>query len=128
MKIYLSDRFVLPLPEGHRFPISKYGLLRQQVQAANLVAPEEIQTAPPVSDEEILRVHTREYWERVVNGQLSEKEIRRIGFPWSNEMVERTRRSVGATLQACRAALAEGFAASLAGGTHHAYADHGEGY
>jgi acetoin utilization deacetylase AcuC-like enzyme len=128
MKIFLSDRFVLPLPEGHRFPISKYTLLRQRVQDARLVAENDLQTAPPVSDAEVLRVHTQHYWSRVVSGTLTDKEIRRIGFPWSPEMVERTRRSVGATIQASRSALNDGFSASLAGGTHHAYPDHGEGY
>jgi acetoin utilization deacetylase AcuC-like enzyme len=128
MKIFLSDRFILPLPEGHRFPISKYTLLRQCVEDARLVAENDLQTASPVSDAEVLRVHTQLYWSRVVSGTLTDKEIRRIGFPWSPEMVERTRRSVGATIQASRSALNDGFSASLAGGTHHAYPDHGEGY
>lgn len=128
MKIFLSDQFHFPLPEGHRFPVNKYALLRQRVQEANLVDPYDLQVAPPATEEEILRVHTPQYWHRVVTGTLTEKEIRRIGIPWSPEMVERTRRTTGATLQACRAALIDGFAASLAGGTHHAYPDHGEGY
>ena len=128
MKIYYSDQFVLPLPPDHRFPLAKYALLRQRVQESQIVAPENLLPAPPAADEEILRVHTAEYWQKVVSGGLSAKEIRRIGFPWSPEMVERTRRSVGGSLAACRAALQDGFAAHLAGGTHHAYPDHGEGY
>lgn len=128
MKIYYSDHVILPLPEGHRFPISKYGLLRERVLNAGFVPPQDLVVSPPASDEEILRVHTAEYWNKVVSGTLSEKEIRRIGFPWSPGMVERTRRSVGGTIGACRAALADGLAANLAGGTHHAYADHGEGF
>ncbi len=128
MQIFYSDHFTMPLPDGHRFPMPKYMLLGQRVRQAGLVPPEDLHEAPAAGDEDILRVHLPEYWDRVVNGTLSEKEIRRIGFPWSPGLVERTRRSVGGTLAACRAALQEGFAANLAGGTHHAYPDHGEGY
>jgi acetoin utilization deacetylase AcuC-like enzyme len=128
MKLFYSDHVTLPLPEGHRFPMPKYQMLHQQVRAATLVPLQDLRPAPPAKDEEILRVHLADYWEKVISGTLSEKEIRRIGFPWSPGLVERTRRSVGGTLAACRAALQEGFAANLAGGTHHAYPDHGEGY
>jgi len=81
-----------------------------------------------VCDEEILRAHEEGYLRRVVDGSLTEKEVRRIGFPWSKRMVERSRRASGGTLGACLAALEEGFAANLAGGTHHAFAGRGEGY
>jgi acetoin utilization deacetylase AcuC-like enzyme len=128
MKIFYSDHFVLPLPEGHRFPMPKYSLLRQRVIEAQLVPTEDLRIPEPAVDEQILLVHDAEYLARVKAGLLSEKEIRRIGFPWSPEMVERSRRSVGGTLGACRAALQEGIAVNLAGGTHHAYPDHGEGY
>jgi acetoin utilization deacetylase AcuC-like enzyme len=128
MKIFYSDHVPLPLPDGHRFPAPKYRLLAERVRSARLVPPEDLLPAPPAGDRDILRVHLREYWEKVVTGTLDAKEIRRIGFPWSLELVERTRLSVGGTLAACRAALEEGFAANLAGGTHHAYPDHGEGY
>ncbi len=128
MLIFTSDHIVLPLPEGHRFPMPKYRLLHMRVREAAIVPPENIHVSPPASDEEILRVHLPEYWDKVVNGTLSEKELRRIGFPWSPGLVERTRRSAGGTIAACREALACGFAANLAGGTHHAYPDHGEGY
>ena len=128
MKIFYSDHFVLPLPAGHRFPMPKYQLLHQRVRDFNLVPPEDLLEAPAAVDEDILRVHLPEYWEKVTAGTLSEKEIRRMGFPWSPGLVERTRRSVGGTIAASRAALQEGFAANLAGGTHHAYPDHGEGY
>jgi acetoin utilization deacetylase AcuC-like enzyme len=128
MKIFKTDHFLLPLPEGHRFPVSKYALLRQRVEAANLVPPEDLVEAPAASDDEITRAHTAEYLRRVKNGELTEKELRRIGFPWSPQMVERSRRSSGATIAAARAALCEGMAINLAGGTHHAFADRGEGY
>jgi acetoin utilization deacetylase AcuC-like enzyme len=128
MKIFYSDHFVLPLPAGHRFPMSKYSRLRQRVVEAKLVLAEDLRVPEPAHDEQILLAHDAGYLQRVKAGALSEKEIRRIGFPWSPEMVERSRRSVGGTLGACRAALQDGIAVNLAGGTHHAYADHGEGY
>ncbi len=128
MKIFRTDEFVLPLPEGHRFPITKYGLLRQRVEAAGITQPDGLCLAPAATDDEILRVHTVEYLRRVKQGELTDKELRRIGFPWSPQMVERSRRSSGATIAAARAALLDGMAANLAGGTHHAFPDRGEGY
>jgi acetoin utilization deacetylase AcuC-like enzyme len=129
VKVFYSDHFLLPLPQGHSFPIEKYARLRQRIDsAARQGAAFELVESPPASDAQLLRVHTPEYLEKVWTGGLSEKEMRRIGFPWSAEMVARSRRSVGGTIEACRAALDEGAAANLAGGTHHAYPDHGEGY
>ena len=128
MKVFYSDHFVLPLPAGHRFPMAKYSMLRTRVAAAGICGPGEMRVPRPVSDEEILRAHERGYLRRVVDGTLTRKEMRRIGFPWSERMVERSRRASGGTLGACLAALEEGFAANLAGGTHHAFADRGEGY
>lgn len=127
MKFFYTDQFVLPLPAGHRFPMAKYRLLRERV-AAQLVPPGELRTPCAASDEQLLLAHRRDYVTRVARGELTPAEIRRIGFPWSPEMVERSRRSSGATIEACRAALADGYAANLAGGTHHAFADAGEGY
>ena len=128
MKVLYSDRFIVPLPEGHRFPMPKYSLLRQRVFDSGLIAPEDFIEAQPATDEQLLRVHTPEYLEKVVNGRLTEREIRRIGLPWSPGLVERSRRSVGSTIAACRIAMREGIAVNLAGGTHHAYPEHGEGY
>ena len=128
MKAFYSDHFVLPLPEGHRFPMGKYSMLREKVLACQLIPPEDLVIPEAASDEQILRAHSETYLERVKTGTLSEREIRRIGFPWSLEMVERSRRSVGGTIQACRAALGDSISANLAGGTHPAYPDHGEGF
>ncbi len=108
--------------------MAKYSMLREKVARANICGPDELRVPRPVSDEEILRAHEDGYLRRVVDGALSEKEVRRIGFPWSKRMVERSRRASGGTLGACLAALEEGFAANLAGGTHHAFAGRGEGY
>src|SRR5829696_2569595 len=128
MKVFYSDHFVLPLPEDHRFPMVKYSMLRERVARDGICGPGELSTPRAVTDEEILRSHVPGYLKRVVSGTLTDKEMRRIGFPWSEKMVERSRRASGGTLGACLAALDEGFAANLAGGTHHAFSDRGEGY
>jgi acetoin utilization deacetylase AcuC-like enzyme len=128
MKIYYHDQFVLPLPAGHRFPMDKYWRLRQAIMAAGLQPPPELLTPAAATDEELARAHSPDYVRRVVAGQLSPGEIRRLGFPWSPQLVERSRRSVGSTIAAGRAALVEGVAVNLAGGTHHAGPDFGEGY
>ena len=125
MKVFYTDGFTLPLPDGHRFPIRKYALLRQRVAEAGLG---ELHVPHAAIDEELLRAHDADYVRRVASGELTDKELRRIGLPWSPQMVERSRRSVGATIETCRAALEDGAGVSLAGGTHHAYRDHGEGY
>jgi acetoin utilization deacetylase AcuC-like enzyme len=128
MKVFYSDQFVLPLPEGHRFPMKKYSMLRERVYEEGICGPGELRIPHPVTDEEILRAHDPAYLKKVVSGTLTDKEMRRIGFPWSKRMVERSRRASGGTLDACRVALEEGLAANLAGGTHHAFADRGEGF
>jgi acetoin utilization deacetylase AcuC-like enzyme len=128
MKIFYTDHFVLPLPEGHRFPMAKYSLLRQRVIESGLIHAGEMIVAEVASDAQLLRAHDADYVRRVEAGQLTEAEVRRIGFPWSVGMVERSRRSSGATIAASRAALTEGVAVNLAGGTHHAFRDAGEGY
>lgn len=128
MRAFYSDQFVLPLPEGHRFPMAKYRLLRDRLA---LELPEvAMAVAGPASDGELALVHTPSYVQSVVQGTLSAAAQREIGFPWSEAMVERSRRSVGATVMAARAVLfgAEGVSANLAGGTHHAYADRGSGF
>lgn len=128
MRAFYSDVFVLPLPAGHRFPMAKYAGLRERVLAEGVLRPEDLHLPDAASDEQILRAHDLDYLYRVQNGLLTAKEIRRIGFPWSPEMVERSRRSAGATIAACRAAFEDGVSVNLAGGTHHAFRDHGEGY
>lgn len=128
MKIFYADHFVLPLPEGHRFPMQKYSLLRERVTDAGLSGGEALIEPHAATDEELLRAHDGDYVARVTRGHLMHAEVRRIGFPWTPQMVERSRRSAGATMEACRAALQEGVGVNLAGGTHHAFRDHGEGY
>ena len=126
LKAFYSDEYVLPLPAGHRFPMRKYRLTRDLAVAAvprlELVRPE------AASRGTLELVHTPAYVDAVFEGALTAAQQREIGFPWSTAMVERSRRSVGATLDAARVALDEGVAVNLAGGTHHAYADKGSGF
>lgn len=128
MKVFYSDQFVLPLPDGHRFPMVKYSMLRERVIQSGICGPGELRVPDAVTDEEILRAHETDYLHRVVTGTLTPKEVRRIGFPWTERMVERSRRASGGTIGACRAALEDSVAANLAGGTHHALSGRGEGY
>ncbi|MDO8319751.1 histone deacetylase [Rhodoferax sp.] len=126
MQAFYSDHFVLPLPPGHRFPMAKYAMLRATI--ARQLPEVALLEAPVASDGQLALVHTPDYIESLVRGQISAAALREIGFPWSEFMVERARRSVGATVAAVRAALQTGVAANLAGGTHHAYADKGGGF
>lgn len=128
MKVFYSDHFVLPLPEGHKFPMVKYSMLRERVESSGICEPGELRVPEAATDGQILRAHDRDYLERAKAGELTEKEVRRIGFPWSERMIERSRRASGGTIGACLAALDEGFSANLAGGTHHALAHRGEGF
>ncbi|MFN7209172.1 MAG: histone deacetylase [Aggregatilineales bacterium] len=128
MRAFYTDIFVLPLPEGHRFPMAKYRLLRERLLESGVIAPERLCVPHAATDAELLRAHDADYLRRVQNGELSPQEIRRIGFPWTPSMVERSRRSSGATIEACYAALQDGVAVNLAGGTHHAFRDRGGGY
>ncbi len=126
MKAFFSDRYVLPLPPGHRFPMAKYAWLRERVERE--LPGVRLREPRAATDAELLHAHDADYVRRVSHGELSAAEQRAIGFPWSAQMVERSRRSVGATLGACAAANAEGVAVNLAGGTHHAQSDRGQGY
>ena len=128
MKVFYTDRFALPLTPGHTFPAEKYALLRERVERSGMVAPEDLREPRAATDEEILRVHHADYVQKVVDGGLSALEIRALGLPWSPELVERSRRSCGATIEAAEWALREGVAVNLAGGTHHAFPDRGAGY
>jgi acetoin utilization deacetylase AcuC-like enzyme len=126
VRIFYSDHYVLPLPPGHRFPMSKYARLRERVLGSHLAGHCEV--SPAATDDEIRRAHDESYLQRVFAGTLSTMEQRRIGFPWSPQMAERSRRTSGATIAAARAALQDGTAVNLAGGTHHAFRDRGEGF
>lgn len=128
VRAFYSDHFVLPLPEGHRFPMAKYSSLRARIIAERIIDPAGLHEAPAASWEELCLVHTAAYVDAIATGTVGRDIQRRIGFPWSPAMVERSRRSVGATIAAARTAREDGVSANLAGGTHHAFADRGEGY
>ena len=128
MKVFYCDLYSLRLPPGHTFPMAKYRLLGERVRRSGRVRPEDLVCPPAATEEEILRVHTPAYFLRLTRGGLSASEVRRIGLPWSPALVSRARHSAGATIAACRAALEEGAAVNLGGGTHHAHPDHGQGY
>ncbi|MBU4518938.1 MAG: histone deacetylase, partial [Gammaproteobacteria bacterium] len=127
MHAFYADHFILPLPSGHRFPMAKYGRLRERLTAE--LPQVRLGQALPASDGELALVHLPAFIRAIQSGTLDAAAQREIGFPWSPAMAERARRSVGATIQACRHAMAgEGLAANLAGGTHHAYAHKGSGF
>jgi acetoin utilization deacetylase AcuC-like enzyme len=125
MRAFAHDVFTYPLPPGHRFPLAKYRLVREAVEVLPGV---HVAGTEPATREELLLAHEPGYLGRVEAGELSRREQLALGLPWSPELVERARRSAGATLAAARAALEEGVAANLGGGTHHAFPDAGRGF
>jgi acetoin utilization deacetylase AcuC-like enzyme len=132
MKAFYADQFVLPLPQGHRFPMGKYRLLRDWL--AHGLPQVQLTVAPPASDGELALCHAPSYIHGIATGSIAPALMREIGFPWSEAMAERARRSVGASIEAARSSLGwaagrpAGLAANLAGGTHHSYADKGGGF
>jgi len=129
MKAFFCPTFELPLPEGHAFPMAKYRRLYERVRDHAGRWGVTLHEPVSASDEALRRVHCPDYIERVRSGTLSPQEQRRIGFPWSEAMAKRARRTVGGTIAALEAALrGDGIAVNLAGGTHHAAFDRGGGY
>ena len=123
-----SAKYSFPLPDGHRFPIAKYTLLRDRVIAEGIVDRERLHDPAPVSREDLLSVHTSDYVDSFTGGRLGADAERRLGFPWSPALVERSYRAAGGTLEAAAFAVEHGVAMNLAGGTHHAFPSHGEGF
>ena len=129
MKAFYCHQFELPLPDGHAFPMAKYRLLFERVSANAEFLDIELIEPQAAGDDDLLRVHCPDYVRRMRDGAVSANDMRRIGFPWSPMMVERSRRSSGASMQALVSALTgDGVAVNLAGGTHHAAYDRGGGY
>jgi acetoin utilization deacetylase AcuC-like enzyme len=128
LHVWSSAKYTFPLPTGHRFPISKYGLLRDRVVAEGIVPADRVHDPARVDLDDLRLVHTDDYIDRFTNGTLTESEVRRLGFPWSEGLVERSYRAAGGTSEAARHALDHGIAMNLAGGTHHAFPSHGEGF
>ena len=124
MKAFAHDVYTYPLPPGHRFPLAKYRLVREGAEEIGI----DVRPARAALDDELGRTHSADWIGRVEAGELERREELALGLPWSPELVERSKRSVGATLLATEAALAEGVAANLGGGTHHAFAESGRGF
>lgn len=120
--------YYIPLPEGHPFPMPKYRLVFQYLIARALIDERALMLPGEASLVDIGRVHAADYIDKLVRGTLSAAEVRRLGVPWSARLWRRSRLAVQGTLEAARAALADGLAANLAGGTHHAFPDHAEGF
>ena len=128
MRAWSSADYDVPLPEGHRFPARKYRLIREAVIARGILPRDQVLTPERCPRGELARVHTDRYLDAMAHGTLGEAEQRRLGFPWSQGLIERSTRTVQGTVEAARDALADGAGVNLAGGTHHAFPDHGEGF
>jgi acetoin utilization deacetylase AcuC-like enzyme len=128
LTVWSSARYTFPLPHGHRFPVAKYAMLREAVIAEGIVAADRVLDPERVELSALELVHSPDYLRRFSAGLLEPAEVRLLGFPWSEALVERSLRAVGGTIAAARHALTHGIAMNLAGGTHHAFPDHGEGF
>ena len=128
MRGFTLDSYPVPLPPGHRFPMEKYGLVLEACLHEGIFEADRLAPAPLAPDDVLRRAHTPAYVMAATTGTLSAPEIRRVGFPWTPALITRCRASVGGTLAAAEAALEDGVAANLAGGTHHAKAGEGEGF
>lgn len=130
MKVFYSDKFTFPVPDAHRFPVNKYKQLRDILLGEKILSLDELYEPKVATKEQILLAHTQEYFESFESGTIKsdEKAIRRLGFPWSHELYLRSLASVGGAIESAVAAMKEGVSGNLAGGTHHAFAGHGEGF
>jgi len=128
MRLWTHDRWRFPLPERHRFPIDKYALLRERVIADGTVAAADVLEPPPVPWAWIEAVHDGALVARIRDGELTLREARGLGLPWSPELVERGRRAVAGSVEAARHAVEHGLGMNLGGGTHHAGRDFARGY
>ena len=128
MQVFYTPRYYADIGQGHIFPIRKFELVRDKLLAEGTLHPEEIVEPDPAPLEDVLMVHTEDYVSRLRSGDLTQKEVRRLGLPWSESLVRRSFYAVGGTLAATQASLAEGYSSNLAGGTHHSFPDHGEGF
>jgi acetoin utilization deacetylase AcuC-like enzyme len=128
VQVFYTPRYYADIGQGHIFPIRKFELVREKLLAEGTLHPEEIVEPEPAPLEDVLLVHTEDYVSRLRSGDLTTKEIRRLGLPWSESLVRRSFYAVGGTLAATQASLAHGYSSNLAGGTHHSFPDRGEGF
>jgi len=128
LPLVYNPTYVVPWPEGHRFPMPKFGLLFQHLTALGLATPDSVHTPGPADRATLTLGHTADYVHRFTAGALTAQEMRTIGLPWSRALVRRSEVAVGGTLLTARLALAHGLASNCAGGTHHAFPGHGSGF
>jgi acetoin utilization deacetylase AcuC-like enzyme len=128
LKVSHHQDYVLPLPEGHPFPMAKYALVHQLLLERGVIDEADVLVPDEAAVADLARVHTPGYLAKLFGAGLSADEQRRLGVPWSARLLRRSRLAVQGTLEAARAALREGLGGNLAGGTHHAFAGHGEGF
>jgi acetoin utilization deacetylase AcuC-like enzyme len=128
VQVFYTPRYYADIGEGHVFPIRKFELVRDRLLAEGTLHPAELHEPDPATLEDVLLVHTHDYVSRLCSGNLTVKEIRRLGLPWSESLVRRSFYATGGTIAAANAGLAEGYSSNLAGGTHHSFADRGEGF
>ena len=128
MRVFYSSNYYADIGDGHVFPIRKFELVRDRLLLEGTLRSENLLEPTPAAIDDVLQVHTDDYVKRLCEGTLTGKELRRLGLPWSKSLVKRSFYAVGGTIAAARAALAEGVGSNLAGGTHHSFADRGEGF
>lgn len=128
LPIVYHPNYVTPLPEGHRFPMPKFGKLYELLLRDRLATPQQFHTPQPPPRESIELAHTSEYVQAYLQGTLDTKAQRRIGLPWSPALVNRTCTAVGGTILTAKLALTHGLACNTAGGTHHAFPSYGSGF
>jgi acetoin utilization deacetylase AcuC-like enzyme len=128
MRVFYTSKYYADIGDAHIFPIRKFELVRDQLFREGTLQPNELVEPTPADINDLLLVHSVDYVTRLCNGTLTEKEIRRMGLPWSESLVRRSFYAVGGTIAAALHSLAEGYCSNLAGGTHHAYPDHGAGF
>lgn len=128
MQVFYTPRYYADIGESHVFPIRKFELVRDRLLAEGTLRPDELVEPAPATLDDVLLVHTEDYVARLCSGNLTPKELRRLGLPWSESLTRRSFYAVGGTLAATHVALAEGYSSNLAGGTHHSFSDRGEGF
>jgi acetoin utilization deacetylase AcuC-like enzyme len=128
LKVFYTDKYRVPLPVGHRFPMTKYRLTREFLLSNNILNESQLYEPNVATEEEILLCHSEDYYESLRTGSIDEKAIRKLGLPWSYDLFLRSLASVGGSLASAKSAMENGVAGNLSGGTHHAFREHGEGY
>src|SRR5215207_9466334 len=128
MHVFYTPRYYADIGTGHIFPIRKFELVRDRLLGEGTLHLSELLEPAPATLDDVLLVHTNDYISRLCNGELTPKELRRLGLPWSESLVRRSFYATGGTIAAARVALVEGYSSNLAGGTHHSFADRGEGF